>query len=1117
MISEINRVLDILSFWHKIEFFIPFDLDNKFRDRDDRKSFWRGREDPAGIVFADPPDGKVVSGYTLYLGVFDKSDVHDIVHRTVSRDDAEHIEEQQRADLDGRTCIASVRLDANACPLLDLIEVSTLPWAVGRVRTGGLEALTSEAFARARRGLADEIHNFEVERKPVELSVDGRMPLQPAEIGRLVKLFSDWAEFYPDKVHPEAALEVFFKDAPKKADVEMPPRDNDEAEDDKEETDYDYEIGILNSFYIDDLEMVMAAVAAGRLTEALRCFLTPVAAADRQDLYTVDGHKRITETLEPARMNRGRWPGNTDQPMSLMQQFAINTAKDRLAEAGLASVNGPPGTGKTTLLRDVIADNIVARARVLAGLNRASDAFASDRIMISEGSDRIFLSVLIPELTGYEMVVASTNNAAVENISRDLPKRESIGGEREFGYLQRVAHKVAAQRGNGHCRALTEDDMPWGLIACALGRKANRMAFAKRCFNNKIDRQARKTWAGDERPLTLWEWRSEAQVPSFAEAACAFRSAETKVESLIAQLTQFCDLHQQITSQTEESFCATAERSLGQARREVDDAEGVLHQTRDRVEAGCAALTALREEERLLDRRAPAWWQKILSMGAARDHRTWVQANAHAQILKAREIADLERKLSSELEIASKRAKQTVRSAKARLLATKEKWSKLNHDYRDFIARFGDIAPPADLDALESDDFQKAGLWHLPQLAQLRSDLFRMALRLHEAWLAEVAVKGGRFGGNLFACARMLENGINANTIALQTVWQSLFMVVPVVSTTFASCARQFRGLGAASIGWLFIDEAGQAVPQAAVGALHRAKRALVIGDPLQIEPVFTLPKGLIADLAALSLHTRDGSYSPDAVSVQYRADVGNPLGTKIQTESNDGIWIGSPLRVHRRCIDPMFSVANAIAYQNKMIFGLNDRLPAADTAPFYGDSAWIDISGRAAGRQTVPEQIDFVARLLGATCAEFGQLPDLYVISPFKEVKENLVREMRQSRKIWGEASRPIDSKLGNWLKARIGTVHTFQGKEEDTVIMVLGADAQTQGAARWAASKPNILNVALTRAKRRFYMVGDRSLWTGQQFFSDAARALPAVTQGDFMRHISVTWQARSRSKEG
>jgi hypothetical protein len=65
--------------------------------------------------------------------------------------------------------------------------------------------------------------------------------------------------------------------------------------------------------------------------------------------------------------------------------------------------------------------------------------------------------------------------------------------------------------------------------------------------------------------------------------------------------------------------------------------------------------------------------------------------------------------------------------------------------------------------------------------------------------------------------------------------------------------------------------------------------------------------------------------------------------------------------------------------------------------------------------------------------------------------------------------------------------------------------------------ASKPNILNVTLTRAKRRFYMVGDRSLWTRQQFFFDAARALPTGTEEDFMHRVNSTWNARLSCEKG
>ena len=61
------------------------------------------------------------------------------------------------------------------------------------------------------------------------------------------------------------------------------------------------------------------------------------------------------------------------------------------------------------------------------------------------------------------------------------------------------------------------------------------------------------------------------------------------------------------------------------------------------------------------------------------------------------------------------------------------------------------------------------------------------------------------------------------------------------------------------------------------------------------------------------------------------------------------------------------------------------------------------------------------------------------------------------------------------------MGTVHTFQGKEAPIVFFVLGADSQSSGAARWAVSEPNMMNVAATRAKKEFYIIGDKKLYLG------------------------------------
>jgi hypothetical protein len=58
-----------------------------------------------------------------------------------------------------------------------------------------------------------------------------------------------------------------------------------------------------------------------------------------------------------------------------------------------------------------------------------------------------------------------------------------------------------------------------------------------------------------------------------------------------------------------------------------------------------------------------------------------------------------------------------------------------------------------------------------------------------------------------------------------------------------------------------------------------------------------------------------------------------------------------------------------------------------------------------------------------------------------------------------------------------QVGTVHTFQGKEADAVVD--WGHGYVLGARRWAGHPPNLLNVAVTRAKRRIYVIGKRDAW--------------------------------------
>jgi hypothetical protein len=54
-------------------------------------------------------------------------------------------------------------------------------------------------------------------------------------------------------------------------------------------------------------------------------------------------------------------------------------------------------------------------------------------------------------------------------------------------------------------------------------------------------------------------------------------------------------------------------------------------------------------------------------------------------------------------------------------------------------------------------------------------------------------------------------------------------------------------------------------------------------------------------------------------MSAQTLADRASWFGTDIMTDDGD-IWVGSPLRVHRRCENPMFKISNHVAYNGLMV-----------------------------------------------------------------------------------------------------------------------------------------------------------------------------------------------------
>jgi len=309
-------------------------------------------------------------------------------------------------------------------------------------------------------------------------------------------------------------------------------------------------------------------------------------------------------------------------------------------------------------------------------------------------------------------------------------------------------------------------------------------------------------------------------------------------------------------------------------------------------------------------------------------------------------------------------------------------------------------------------------------------------------------------------------------------------LLTPVVSSTFASVNTLFKRFDLStkdavdSFGYLIIDEAGQAIPYSALGAILRAKKTIVVGDPLQIEPVVAddlkILKERVYKDPILARYTKQEENNQEW-SVQSCADLINPYGIY-----NKGYgWIGSPLIVHRRCIDPMFTISNMLSYDGMMINPNSDEKSQ--------DSRWIDVSEinmDPGYKHYNIAQEDALVKLVGSLVRELGPEPDIYIISPFKDIGEALTKRIRDGVVCKDSDAVPylekiiVENKADEKKKKRIGTVHTFQGKDSKIVILLLGCERKMHKSIEWV--KKSILNVAMTRAEKRIYVIGDWEAWS-------------------------------------
>lgn len=1050
-------------------------------------------------------------GFVLYGGIYDIARLAEMVDRA-----SDSIDGGREEWASGQGCAFSIAADAQGNPLPESLQISAAAWLLGHAGEGTPVCPEATQVAKTAEHLRGDIATL------VRDAKESGRKVAPAEIFGVVAAVMGIDDFVTR--NPDGSPAFFIS-------CRLESTRN-------EDTQAEAESGLISSFYIDDLQRVRAALEKGHSSPALDGFMQPqIDDAQRQDVrqdVAAFAGGFAVDLFPPA-----RWPAATDSPLVASQQFAVNRifrsagwrwhdGRIERGEGGLFAVNGPPGTGKTTLLRDVIAGIVTLRAMQLSRLDKPEDGFLDKRSQVTTGGARAArrISHLIPELLGFEIVVASNNNGAVENVVLDIPHRRAIA-EEWHGMGDEVDFWPAFGESLMECTG--SEDKAWGLLAARLGNRTNCNVFIDKFWQSAFD-----NGTGHGGFISYLGKCSED--PSFAMRQIS-ANAEVRAGIVPETFENAAQWKQEAWSRAVIRFrrAVEAEERCRQDRRRAEDASGtdkaaslrhrIEELTRNLSEAADAhaamterhdALAQRLKQQNLQYRNVMAFINRemvsiptrtedriarLIRKLSASSSTTWLSGafmrlwmlhakqpprigvRWHERIIMARRdreaIVQEGRRMTDNLNSLDRQINESKEQSARWQQDLTEKSDELRIVSDEIINlrnKFEDVRPDPATMIGEAETRESASPWMTDDWNRVRAVVFLEALRLTKTF---VVLNADRLRANMGLAADMI-GGLRIQSAesadAVRHAWASLFMVVPVVSTTLASFSRVFSTLKQGELGWLLLDEAGQATPQSAVGALWRAQQAVVVGDPMQVEPVISLPASAQRGLAAQMGVSLD--WMPAVASAQTLADRASRFGTMLHHGDGTETWVGSPLRVHRRCERTIFDISNRVAYSGLMVYGTREERSSLPP------STWIDVHGKQFDDHWVAEEGEVLAGLVDFILSQ-REARNVFLVSPFRAVANRL---------------KDFVSRLE--ANITVGTVHAVQGKEADVVILVLGGHHERHGAKAWASSRPNLVNVAVSRARRRLYVIGDRESWSRYRHFSVMAEMLPAIDAASDMQ---------------
>lgn len=253
----------------------------------------------------------------------------------------------------------------------------------------------------------------------------------------------------------------------------------------------------------------------------------------------------------------------------------------------------------------------------------------------------------------------------------------------------------------------------------------------------------------------------------------------------------------------------------------------------------------------------------------------------------------------------------------------------------------------------------------------------------------------------------------------------------------------------------LVIDEASQCDVASALPLILRAKQIVVIGDPMQLRHISRVePEEELAIKRHLNLS--------GAVHLKYAdASLWDYARNWLPRCGNVAPCV---LENHYRCHPDIIGYSNEMFYNALTFGGLNVCTANRQNDVTPAGIIWKDIRGVQVNDSTNVNmaEVNEVIRIAVGFANTNASLA-LGIVTPFSAQAER------------------INSQIPAQLRGRIvaDTVHKFQGDEKDIMIYSLVVtDNSPESKIKWIDYKvPNLVNVAVTRAKQLLVIVGNKT----------------------------------------